>query len=138
MVSAEQNRANLRSAERAVRIAMGVDLQDGSAPDLPYAQQIEYVGRLAAVILAHAAQFNAATLATASDVAGKTYSPLADASFSWEDFAGAAYAASPVSALVDVGEGAKSALSSLRWLLPLAMVAVVVIALLGFRKKVNA
>ncbi len=136
MVTAEQNRANLRSAERIVAVEMGVPV-DGA---LEYAQRTEFAKRLAAKILAFPARFTAETLNTARLVTGANYSPLNDDSFSWTDFASAAVdnAVELGEGAADIGRGAAAAGSALRWALPLAAVAVVVLAVVGFGRKTGA
>jgi hypothetical protein len=135
-VTAEQNRANLRSAERIVAVEMGVPV-DGA---LPYAQRTEFAKRLAAKILEFPSRFTAATVSTARRVSGADYSPLADSSFSWSDFASAAVdnAVDLGEGAADIGRGAAAAGSALRWVIPAAVVVAVSLALVGFGRRTGA
>lgn len=128
MVTAEQNRLNLRSAERLAANQLGVNPDDNA---LNYAQRQEFNHALAAIILQYPDRFTDATLETARGVAGRTYEPLQDASFSAADFV-SAY----VEPIAEAGRGTASAIASLKWLIPVALVVVVGILLLGLKKKV--
>lgn len=135
-LSAEQNRANLRSAERLVAVEMGVPV-DGA---LPYEQRTEFAKRLASKILQYRQQFLAPTIETAQRILGTNYSPLADPSFSWDDFAAEVVdnAVKLGEGAADIGRGAAAAGSALRWVIPAAVVAVVVLAVVGFGRKTGA
>ena len=118
-VTAEQNRANLRSAERIVAIAMGVEPDDNA---LSYEKREEFSKRIAAEILKYPDRFTSATLATAQRIAGTTYQPLADASFDWTNFA--AETVKPgADALQNVGKGVLNTLNASSWAIPVAALA---------------
>ena len=115
---------------------MGVPV-DGA---LPYEQRTEFSKRLAAKILEFPSRFTAETVNTAKLVSGGNYSPLSDDSFSWSDFVSAAVdnAVDLGDSVADIGRGAAAAGSALKWVLPAAAVAVVVLAVVGFGRKTGA
>ncbi len=116
---------------------MGVDRQDGAAPDLTYEQRLEYLVRTAALILAKANSFAPATVATARLIAEKRHSPLEDASFDFENFRSAVIENAAVigNAAVDVGHGATAALSSLKWVLPVGLLIVAGVVIVAVSKR---
>ncbi len=137
MVTEAQNRANLRSAERVVWIEMGVDRQDGAAPDLTFEQRGVYVVKLSQKILATPGNFTAFTLATAREVVDHGFAPLADASFNWSDFRSAVVdnAVKAGDSVADVGRGVQTGLSTLRWGIPLLIVAALAVAVWAMIRK---
>lgn len=140
MVTTAQNSANLRSAERVAAIALGLDLQDGSPlVSLTYQQRAAYLPALSAVILQYPDRFTPATLATARGVAGKTYDPLSDPAFDWEQFAAAVVveAVAVGESVAAVGEGVKTGLNLTRYLIPLGVLAVAWVGYLALRKRAN-
>jgi hypothetical protein len=130
VVTEQQNRLNLRSAERLVAAEMGISADDNT---LPHDTRLLFMRQLALKVLQYPDRFTPATLATARRVSETAYDPLADASFSAADFA-AAY----VAPIAEAGAGTAAAISSLRWLLPVGLVIAAGILLLGLKKKVAA
>ena len=134
MVTQEQNRLNLRSAERLVAGELGVD---ADANALPLEIRAEFNRRLAAKILLFPDRFTAQTVATATAIASKQYEPLSDASFSVVDFIretannGVAVAAD----VAEIGNGVRRTAALAGWLIPAAALAVVGIYLWKFAKK---
>lgn len=126
MVSDQQNRQNLRSAERLVALEMGVNPDDNSG--LTYEQRSEFSRLLAAKIAQYPERFNDATRKTAGLVASRTFDPMGDPSFDWTDFASdlADNAIAAGDSVADVGRGVTAGFSTLKWLIPLAVVAAVV------------
>ena len=123
--TADQSRANLRSAERLAAIRLGIDLQDGSPlVTLTYEQRTAYNKAIAAIISANPDRFTPATVKTASLVVTTNYEPLQDTSFDADEFTSAlADNALAVGASVaSVGEGVKSALNLTAILIPAALV----------------
>jgi hypothetical protein len=141
MISKEQNAANLRSAEKIAAIQLGVDDQGGNPLNaLSYEQRSAYAAKLSKIILENPDRFAPGTVATARGIAAKKFSPLDDTSFDWGDFSSnlADEAVELGGAVAAVGEGVKNGLKLTSWLIPLALVAVVIIALVGFKKRVGA
>lgn len=77
-----ENTYNLRTARQRVAASLGVD-----PANLSYEKRIEYNRALAGFILQYPAGFSDSTLATAADIAGRSYDDLADPSFNWGEFA---------------------------------------------------
>lgn len=84
MISESQSRANLRTAATNVRTRLGLSDTPGT---WTYAQRTTYNQELALEVLKYPRSFTDSTVATASAVAGKVYSPLEDTSIAWGDFA---------------------------------------------------
>lgn len=134
MVSVEQNRLNLRSAERLVAGELGVD-PDVNA--LPRDVRAEFNRRMAEKILQFPDRFTAQTLATAAGIATKQYEPLEDPSFSVVDFIRET-AASGVAVgadIAEIGNGVRRTAVLAGWVIPAAALAVVGIYLWRLAKK---
>lgn len=128
-MTAEQNRANLRSAERVVAIQLGIDDQGGTwRTSLTYEQRVAYDKALAAYIAAHPSAFADSTVETAQLVTSQNLTPLADASFSLEDFSSAVVdnAVGIGDSVANVGRGVTNTLSLAKWGIPLAVLVLVV------------
>ena len=134
MVTTEQNRANLRSAERLVAGELGVD-PDANA--LPRDLRAEFNRRLAQKILLYPSRFTAQTLATATGIATKQYEPLDDPSFSAVDFIRetASNGLALGDDIADIGRGVARTANLAGWLIPAAALAVVGIYLWRLAKK---
>lgn len=133
VVSQEQNRANLRSAEKLVSYEMGLD----ESRALNYDQRAEFNRRLSAKILQYPDRFTPQTIETARLVAGRQYEPLADSSFSWEDFAKESFnnAVDAGADVAEIGKGTLRAVSMAGWLIPAAALFVVGVFAWSFAKK---
>lgn len=141
MITVEQNRANLRSAERIVAIALNIDNQGGTwRTALSYEQRVAYDKALADYIVAHPAAFMDQTVQTAKLVASQNLTPLADTGFDLDLFVSATVdnAVQIGDSVADIGRGAAAAASSLRWLIPAVLVIAVGIALWKWTKAVPA
>jgi hypothetical protein len=140
VVTAAESRAYLRSAERLAAIRLGVDRQDGAPLGLTYNERVAYIAAVAALILEKPALFLPATVATARLIAGKTYSPLEDASYDWDLWVSTAAdeALALGTAAASVGDGVKTALNLTSVLIPIALVAAVFIGLSALQKRAKA
>jgi len=134
VVTTDQNRLNLRSAERLVAGELGVS---ADANALPYTLRVEFNRRLAGKILEFPSRFTAQTVATAAAIAGKTYEPLTDPSFSAADFARAVVdnAVALGDDIAEVGRGVARTANLAGWLIPAAALAAVGIYLWRLAKK---
>jgi hypothetical protein len=139
MIASAQNAANLRSAERLAAIGLGIDNQNGAAVgSMSYEQRTAYISALSEIIAKNSASFAPATVATAQAVLAKSYSPLQDTSFDWEQFRGLLIDETLAvgAAAASVGEGVKTGLNLTRYLIPAALVVAVAIGLYGLKKKI--
>ena len=126
-MTAEQNRLNLRSAERLAAAALGLD-PDSNA-ELTYEERIQFSKRLAAVVLLYPAQFTAETLATAARISTGNYPALEAPGATLVEVTAAIYDASPIPGLVTLGEGVNQAVGTVGRLLPWAAAAAVAVLL---------
>ncbi len=140
MITPEQNRLNLRTAAREVARTLGHDAGTFDPRSFTYEQRTEYLNRLGAFITARPQLFTAGTLRTAAELAAKNYAPLSDPAPTFDAFADAFIdeAIETGAAVAAVGEGVKTSLTLTQYLLPLALVFAVFIALKNFDKKTAA
>ena len=138
MISASQNIANVRSAERIVAIEMDIDSPGGDwRANLTYEQRIAFDKALAAYIVEHPAAFADGTLETARRIVDKNYAPLSDPSFDWSAFASAAVdeAAEAAGKVSGVGEGVLTVASAAKWAIQLVAAVAVVILLVRLARR---
>lgn len=130
--------ANRAAAASTIKLRLGLPASPSS---WTWEQAQQYKAELAAYIAARPAEFpTAQDQKTAALVLANPHTPPEDASFDWAMF-GAEY----VKPVASIGEGTASALEgvaaalkSTKWLIPLALVAVVVIGLFAFANRTGA
>jgi len=137
-VTEEQNKANVRSAERIVAISFGIDDQGGDLrTTLSYDERVTFDKAVAAYIVAHPAAFLPATVATAQFVTGQNLTPLQDASFDLGSFVSETVA-NGTKPFVAVGDGVLSVANASKWAIPAVAVVVVIIGLLALFRRSGA
>ncbi len=134
-VTAENSLRNVRTAARNVALRLGVD-----PAALSYDARITYNRALAQEILKYPASFTPATLETARIVSGHNYAPLEFPAAIWGPLSSAVTdnVLAAGSAVAGVGDGALSLVSSARWLIPIAGIALFTIYVFKLSKDIRA